>query len=179
MDIREILAHIRAGSSNRQIERDTKIDRRTAQRYREWAEEQELLTGELLKLEQLQELKARTLLEKQPPQNVSTVESYREVVEKLVKEKVEAKAIYHRLTERGFKGSYSAVYRFVRGIKGSNPDVTVRVERPPGEEVQVDFGYAGKMSDPETGKLRRNSYLTRKSKPGCGAIGMPLLSSME
>ena len=75
--------------------------------------------------------------------------------EKLVKEKVEAKAIYHRLTERGFKGSYSAVYRFVRGIKGSNPDVTVRVERPPGEEVQVDFGYAGKMSDPETGKLRR------------------------
>ena len=155
MDIREILAHIRAGSSNRQIGRDMKIDRRTAQRYRKWADEQGLLEGKLPELEYLQELTERTLLEKQPPQNVSAVEPYREVVEKLVKEKVEAKAIYHRLSERGFDGSYSAVYRFVRRIKGSNPDATVRVERPPGEEGQVDFGYAGKMLDPETGKLRR------------------------
>jgi len=132
-----------------------KIDRRTAQRYREWADEQGLLMGELPALERLQEMAARTLPDKAPPQNISTVEPYREVVEKLVKEKVEAKAIFHRIEERGFEGSYSAVYRFVRGIKGSNSDVTVRVERPPGEEVQVDFGYAGKMIDPETDKLRR------------------------
>jgi len=155
MDIREILAHMRAGSSNRQIERDLKTDRRTARRYRAWADEQGLLTGELPEPEKLQELLERTLPEKQPPQNISTVEPYREVVEKLVKEKVEAKAIYHRLEERGFKGSYSAVYRFVRAIKGQKLDATVRVERPPGEEGQVDFGYAGKMIDPETGKLRR------------------------
>jgi transposase len=152
MDIREILAHIRAGSSNRQIERDLKIDRRTVRRYREWAEGQGLLTGELPELERLQELLESTLPEKRPPQNISTVEPYREVVEKLVKEKVEAKAIYHRLEERGFKGSYSAVYRFVRGVRGQKLDATVRVERPPGEEGQVDFGYAGKMIDPETGK---------------------------
>jgi len=155
MDIREILAHIRAGSSNRQIERDMKIDRRTARRYRAWAEAQGLLEGELPALEHLQERMERTLPEKPPPQNISTVEPYREVVEKLVKEKVEAKAIYHRLSERGFDGSYSAVYRFVRRMKGKKPDVTVRVERPPGEEGQVDFGYAGKMIDSETGKLRR------------------------
>jgi len=155
MDIREILAHMRAGSSNRQMERDLRIDRRTAGRYREWAEEQGLLKGKLPEIEKLQALLESTLPDKQPPQNISTVEPYREVVEKLVKEKVEAKAIYHRLGERGFKGSYSAVYRFVRGIKGQKLDATVRVERPPGEEGQVDFGYAGKMSDPETGKLRR------------------------
>ena len=155
MDIREILAHIRAGSSNRQVARDAKIDRRTAQRYREWAEEQGLLEGELPALEQLREIFERTMSDKRPPQNVSSVEPYREVVEKLVKEKVEAKAIYHRLEERGFGGSYSAVYRFVRRIKGQHPEATVRVERPPGEEVQVDFGYAGKMIDPESGKLRR------------------------
>jgi len=155
MDIREILAHIRAGSSNRQIARDLQIDRRTARRYRAWAEEQGLLMGELPELERLQELLEKTLPEKQPPQNISTVEPYRKIVEKMVKEKVEAQAIYQRLDERGFKGSYSAVYRFVRGIKGEKLDVTVRVERPPGEEAQVDFGYAGKMVDPETGKLRR------------------------
>ena len=155
MEIRETLTHIRAGSSNRQIERDLKIDRRTAQRYREWAEEQGLLEGELPAIEQLQEILERTMPDKQPPQNISMVEPFREVVEKLVKEKVEAKAIYHRLEERGFEGSYSAVYRFVRKIKGQHIDATVRVERPPGEEGQVDFGYAGKMIDPESGRLRR------------------------
>lgn len=155
MDIREILRHIRAGSSNRQIERDMKIDRRTAQRYREWAEEAGLLEGEMPALEQLRELLEKTMPDNQPPQNISTVEPYREMVEKLVKEKVEAKAVYHRLKERGYAGSYSSVYRFVRKIKGEHPNVTVRVERPPGEEGQVDFGYAGRMIDPESGKLRR------------------------
>ena len=37
MDIRELLLHMRAGSSDRQIERDTGIDRRTVKRYRDWA----------------------------------------------------------------------------------------------------------------------------------------------
>ena len=32
---------------------------------------------------------------------------------------------------------------------------TVRIETPPGEEAQVDFGYAGLMYDPETQKKRR------------------------
>jgi len=31
----------------------------------------------------------------------------------------------------------------------------VRVETPPGEEAQVDFGFAGRMVDPETGELRK------------------------
>ncbi|MBC8503473.1 MAG: IS21 family transposase [Chloroflexi bacterium] len=155
MDIRVILTHIQAGSSNRQIERDLRVDRRTVKRYREWAEEQELLEGELPEIEQLQRLLEETLPDRQPPQNVSTVEPYREIVEKLVKEKVEAKAIYHRLEERGFEGSYSAVYRFVRRFRKQHPEATVRVERPPGEEAQVDFGYAGKMIDPESGKQRR------------------------
>jgi len=155
MDIREVVAHIRAGSSDRQIERDIGLDRRTAKRYREWAEGEGLLEGSLPAIEDLQARLEKTQPEKQPPQNVSTVEPYREMVEKLVKEKVAAKAIYHRLDERGFAGSYSAVYRFVRRVKGKHPETTVRVERPPGEEAQVDFGYAGKMIDPETGKLRR------------------------
>jgi transposase len=47
MDIRGILNHIRAGSSNRQIAQDVKVDRRTVQRYRQWAQEQGLLEGPL------------------------------------------------------------------------------------------------------------------------------------
>lgn len=39
MDIRKLLIHVRAQSSNRQVQRDTGLDRRTVQRYREWAQE--------------------------------------------------------------------------------------------------------------------------------------------
>lgn len=156
MDIREILVHLRAGSSDRQIGRDVGLDRRTVKRYRAWAQAQGLLSGALPPLEKLQALLEETLPEKPPPQNVSSVEEYRAVVEQLVAEKVEVAAIYERLKEREYGGSYSAVYRFVKQIKPELPEATVRVERAPGEEAQVDFGYAGRMIDPETGQLRRS-----------------------
>jgi superfamily I DNA/RNA helicase len=47
MDIREILIHMRAQSSDRQVARDTGHNRRTIRRYREWAESEGLLEGEL------------------------------------------------------------------------------------------------------------------------------------
>jgi transposase len=106
-------------------------------------------------LGELQALLEQTLPGSQPPQNVSTVESYRAVVEQWVKEKVETRAIHQRLQEKGFEGGYMAVYRFVRHLKGQPLRATVRVERPPGEEAQVDFGYAGWLIDPVTGKQRR------------------------
>lgn len=155
MDIRELLLHIRAGSSDRQIERDMKVDRRTIKRYREWAEAQGLLVGALSSLEDLRVIANQTLSKQTPPQNVSSVEPYRDLVEQLVKENVEIAAIKCRLEEQGFTGSYAAVYRFVRRIKPRTPKATVRVERKPGAEAQVDFGYAGRMIDPDTDKLRR------------------------
>lgn len=157
MDIREILIHLRAQSSMRQIQRDTGFDRRTVKRYRKWAQAQGLLQGDLPSLEAIQELAEHTLQEKMPPQNQSTLENYREQIEKWVKEKVEVAAMRQRLMERGFSGSYAAVWRFVRTIQ---PDkrkwITTRVETPPAEESQVDFGYAGLMTDPRTGKLRKS-----------------------
>lgn len=155
MDIREILLHIRAGSSNRQIERDTHIDRRTIQNYRRWAQAQGLLEGPLPAPEELRVLADQTVPKQMPPQNISSVEPYREMVEQLVKENVEAAAIKNRLEERGYSGSYQAVYRFVRQLKPRKSKATVRVECKPGEEAQVDFGYAGRMIDPDTGELRR------------------------
>jgi len=155
MDIREMLRNLRSGASNRQIARDMRIDRRTVRRYREWAQAQDLLVGALPALEELQALAEKTIARSAPPQNSSSVEPYREVVSKLVKENVEVAAIKCRLEERGFSGSYSAVYRFVRSIDPRQPEAMVRVERKPGEEAQVDFGYAGRMRDPSTDKLRR------------------------
>ena len=155
VDIIAMLQHMRAGKSNRQIRDELGVDRRTAQKYREWAEAQGLLTGDLPDVSQLQKLQAETFGQPRPPQNVSTVEPYRALVMKLRQENVEIAAIRERLKEHGYSGSYDAVRRFVRRLEPSPLDVTVRVESQPGEEAQVDFGYAGLMPDPETGQSRR------------------------
>jgi len=131
------------------------MDRKTVGRYRAWAIEQGLLDGELPTLGELNRLMEETLKSTPPPQNVSSVEPYREVIETLHKAGVEATAIHQRLQERGYSGSYSSVLRFVRRLEPPAPKVTVRVETRPGEQAQVDFGYAGRMIEPETGELRR------------------------
>ena len=155
MDIREMLRRLRQGESNRAVAEAMQIDRKTVGRYRSWAAEQGLLDGSLPSLGDLHRLLEETLSSPPPPQNTSSVEPYQEVVTKLRHEGVEIAAIYERLKERGYQGSYSSVYRFVRNLEPGMPDVTVRVETEPGEEAQVDFGYAGRMIDPETGELRR------------------------
>lgn len=155
MDVRELLRHLRNGASNRAVARATKIDRKTVARYRAWADEYGLLTGPLPSLTELQQLLDETMASPAPPQNESSVEPYREVVVKLRREGTEIAATYERLKERGYRGSYSAVYRFVRKLEPLQLDVTVRVETKPGEEAQVDFGSARLMIDPETGELRK------------------------
>ena len=155
VDIYALLQHLRAGVSNRGIKRDLGLDRRTVRKYREWAKEYSLLSGTLPPIEEIYQLLEETMPTQQPPQSQSTVEPYREQVVKLRENGVEISAIKARLEERGFDGSYMAVYRFVRQLEPIRPDVTVRVETAPGEETQVDFGYAGRMIDPETGEIRK------------------------
>jgi transposase len=155
MDVREMLRRLRKGQSDRALARAMGIDRKTVGRYRTWAGELGLLEGPLPPLEELSRLMQETLKNEPPPQNVSSVEPYRELVQRLRREGVEIAAIYQRLMERGYTGSYSSVHRFVRNLEPATPEVTVRVETAPGEEAQVDFGYAGLMIDPDTGELRK------------------------
>ena len=156
MDVREVLRHLREGKSDRAIQKETGVHRKTVARYREWASQQELLSGPLPPLGELEQLLKETLNDSPPPQNESSVEPYRDFVAELLRQGVEIAAIYARLQEeKKYSGSYSAVYRFARKLKPVRPEVTVRVETKPGEEAQVDFGYAGMMIDPETGELRK------------------------
>jgi transposase len=156
MDIQEIIRRIRAGQSDRAIHEDLGVHRKTVKKYRQWATEHDLLEGELPELGSLQHLLEMTLPQVEPPQNGSSVEPYRDLVERLRQEGVEVKAIHERLQERGYEGHYQSVWRFVRRLEGAKINATVRVERPPGDEAQVDFGYAGQMIDPATHQLRRS-----------------------
>lgn len=155
VDIYALLQHMRAGASNRKIKKELGVDRRTVQKYREWAESYGLLTGTLPPIEELYQLWQETMPANLPPQNESTVEPYRKLVVSLREKDVEIAAVWQRLKERGFEGSYMAVYRFVQHLEPKTPDVVVRVETAPGEEAQVDFGYAGYLLDPVSRNKRK------------------------
>jgi transposase len=149
------LRHIQAGESDRRIARDLRITRRSVAKYRKWATEHNLLSGTLPSPEEL----ARLLAQAQPASSLptpSSVEPYRAIVTDLRARGVEVATIFRRLhDDYQYTGSYASVRRFVSGLEPHTPNVTIRIERQPGEEGQVDFGYAGLMRDPRSGTLRR------------------------
>jgi transposase len=155
MDIRVILHHIQQGVSDRRTAEELGVNRRTVRQYRRWAEEQGLLAGPLPPPEQLQARIKQTLPAALPPQNRSSVAQYQEQIVKLHQQGVEIAAIWARLQEQGYTGGYHPVYRLVRKLAPKQPEVFVRVERKPGEEAQVDFGYVGYLLDPTSGRRRK------------------------
>ncbi len=155
-DIREILRRARLGESDRAITKALGVSRKTVRKYREWAEQAALPAGELPPTEQLRALLQTSLPEAPPPQAPSAVEPYRELVGRWREQGLECQAIWQRLQrDHGFKGSYTAVWRFVSQLEDTTPQVTVRIEVKPGEEAQVDFGYVGLLLDPATGRRRK------------------------
>ena len=65
-----------------------------------------------------------------------------------------ARSIFQDLViEEGYNGSYDSVKRYVRKLKKSTPDLYARIETPPGEEAQVDFGEGAPTL--KNGKYRR------------------------
>lgn len=156
LQIRQLLLLLRAHQTEREIRHLTGLARDTIRRYKKWADEQQLLSVETLPNdEQLQSVLDSTLPPLVPPQNQSTVEPFADFVTELREDHVEMAAIFARLQERGYTGSYSAVWRFVTKSEANNPEVVLRIETPPGYEAQVDFGDAGHFLDPATGLPRR------------------------
>jgi transposase len=155
LDVREMVRRIRLEESDRRIALDLGVSRNTVKKYRKWASERSCLEGE--------ELVSPIGLEKalKPDEGVSvrapvsSVEKYRAFVEEKRKKGVEIMALLGLLRERGYEGSYSSLRRFVCRLEPRKPKATVRVETPPGQEAQVDFGYVGKLYDSVTRRFRK------------------------
>jgi transposase len=160
MDIREMIRRLRMGEGIRAVSRELGIHRDTVKKYRDWAREQGLLEGPAETLpdlqtihEKLQSLAAAAAKPSGPP---PALEPYREWIAELFNKGVDMTVIYDRLRkERGYGGSYSAVRRYVKRLKLVTPEAVLRVETAPGEDAQVDFGYAGKLYDPARGLWRK------------------------
>jgi len=148
LDLRELIRHLQAGESDRQTAEALHLTRKTVGKYRAWAMQHDLLKGALPTPEELARLLEQARATSASLRVPSSVEPYRAVVTDLRQRGVEMATIFQRLRdEHGYRGSYASVHRFVRSLEPPTPDVTIRIERQPGEEAQVDFGYARLMLD--------------------------------
>ncbi len=159
MDLHALLRRLRAGEKDRQVARALDVDRKTVGKYRRWATAQHLLGADPLPdLAALHALATATLDQAPPPpQNHSKVEAYRDEIADLLKQGLRPGLIYQKLAERPeFTASESAVWRLTVKLRAAQPrEVFGRIETPPGEVGQVDFGEVTPVVDLATGQTRR------------------------
>lgn len=162
MDVHHLLRRLQAGEKDRPIARALNVNRATVAKYRAWAEAQHLLAGPLPDLETLHALLKARFGDGNPPQNHSSVEAYRDVIQSLLDQGLGPRSVYEKLGEQiGFNGSESAVYRMCTKLKAARPpEVVLRIETPPGEVAQIDFGEVRRLVDPLTGQPRRTWVFT-------------------
>ncbi len=93
---------------------------------------------------------------KAPAPQPSSVEPYLEKVEAWYRQGLEAMTIWKALQRNhGFQGCYSCVRRFVQKLAATLPDPVVRLQFPPGDVAQVDFGSGPVLFESESGKERK------------------------
>lgn len=163
-ELQELVRLHRMGTGYREVARLLAISPNTERQYREILATEGLLAGAVEALPELVELKAavaKHLGQTPAPQQISSVQSWSETVETMIAKGATPKAIYDclRLEHEGFRGSLSAIKRLYARLRGDKEveadDVAIAVVSGPGEIAQVDFGYVGKLYDPEQGVLRK------------------------
>lgn len=157
--IREIIYRIRAGESERQIGTNLGLSRPTVHKYKLLAEEKGYLDVTRAMVEE-EELLRELGPAAKPPKIPSSIEPHRDYVINMLDKGVEMMAIWQRLRdEHRYRGSYSSLRRFVSRLDlEKEPESFTRVHTAAGEEMQVDFGYVGKLYDPKSQRIR-NAYV--------------------
>lgn len=154
---------IAAGWSDRKIHGSTGLNRRTLSSYRKkFKKESEAESVNATRNNGCESTSSGEALcvqnapEKCPPKGVvhfevppdpqktgsrSNVAVYDAQIREKLKKGQNGRSIYQDLyVEEGYRGSYDSIKRYIRKVKGQSPHLFMRIETPPGEEVQVDFG---------------------------------------
>lgn len=149
----DVVHRLRAGEGVRGIARDLSLSRNTVRKYRELCLPKGYLDPQSTapRPEEVEaHLTAGLSGRAGRPPGVGAgawLGEHRGLVESFLKAGVEVQTIHERLVaEHKYPGSCSTLRRFVASIQCREPDVFCRVETKPGEEAQVDFGYAGVVS---------------------------------
>jgi transposase len=160
-EIVEVVYQWHQGAGFKAISRSLRFDRKTVRKYVQLGQ----LAGvtrsspfpeEPALVSTLKEMTNSSLLRERPAQDVLT--PHREWMSEMIKaEHMTAKQVWRLLKEKAdIVVSYPTVKRYLKtNFRFGGPSVCVRLEVDPGTQAQVDFGYAGLMVDPVSGKNRR------------------------
>ena len=139
---------LKNGTSQREIERVTGVDRKTIRRYAREAKSPGVATGSSAPEDQ-------TPPPRPPAVAVSAGEAHRPWIESQVQLGRNAVSIYQDLVElHGFEHRYNSVKRFVHTLRKREPQRFDVLEYLPGEESQVDYGQ-GALTRCANGKYQR------------------------
>jgi transposase len=153
-DIRQIILQTRAGVSQREIAQNVGVARNTVSGYQKLAKNRGWLDASVDAPNE--KAIADALAQEHPPQSVSVLSEHKAWIEQRLQDGASTTKIMQELKEdKQVDRGYTAVWSYVQRLRGPAVDATVRVESSPGEEAQVDFGYAGWMLDPLTQKQRK------------------------
>ena len=133
---------LKAGSTQRQIERATGISRHTIRSYKKKFDSQSPDSAPDQSSAPFQT--APPWPPTSSPELVigaSICEPYRDYVEAQLRLKRNAMSVYQDLVDQfGFTGAYNSVKRFTAKLRYREPEQFDRLEFSPGEEMQVDYG---------------------------------------
>jgi len=164
-EIVEMIYQWHQGAGFKAIRRSLGFDRKTIRKYVHLAQAAGVQRGspfpqecELVK--RLKEVQAPAFLRETPGQ--ALIVPHREWIEELLRKEEAKKAITAKQIWRLFRErtelpiGYCTMKRYLRTqFQMGAPPMTVRLEVEPGSQAQVDFGSAGMMLDPSTGKPHR------------------------
>ncbi len=165
VDVTEILVHWHAGRSHSEIATSLGVDRKTVKKYVVQAIEAGLVPGgpakpvaewEALVCNWFPEIVDMRVRQTTWPE----IDKHREYIVAMLAAGVSKATIWQRLRdEAGLTASVASLKRYVAANlpeEGQRARVTVlRVDPPPGEEAQIDYGYLGSWIDPVGGRTRR------------------------
>jgi hypothetical protein len=162
--LQELVRLHRMGTGCREIARLLAMSPNTERQYRTAIAAAGLLKGPVEDLPAMDVLRAavgQKLGSEPPPQQSTSLQRWRAALQELFDKGLGPRASYDRLRldHADFGGSYWSVkrlwrrYKKQRGVRAE--DVAIPVETGPGEVAQVDFGYVGRLYDPQSGSLRK------------------------
>ena len=170
-----IITLLTNGISHREIARKARVDRKTIRKYARMADNHNdtQTTADLSKSPGVATGSGESIDQNPPPRPPafegspseeeklpaharSACEEHRPWIEEQVRLGRNAVAIYQDLVELyAFEHRYNSVKRFCRALRKKNPGQYDRLEFPPGEEAQVDYGLGAPTRLPGKTTYRR------------------------
>jgi transposase len=152
--LQEIIEDLRENQPVRSIARKRKISKNTVKKYRAILE---IITAgqpdQESGIEKIMKAFRQVRREERHSENFGWLLTNVETVNALSNQCENMVRLNEVLSEKGFRGSYSSLIRFMSKHKKLSESPVVRIETKAGEIAQVDFGYIGRICDEETGEM--------------------------